>query len=117
MPIPALSSNILRILCDEDLEIGEESPLEPASGSANQTDEVVKAAANVQPRTISTSQDPMTLMATVSGLPKHSPLTRRLSKARKPHIEINLSAHPNAEYSSISRYPGSHAHVDKERTE
>lgn len=115
MPIPALSSNILRILCDEDLEIGEESPAEPASSSssANQTDEVLKAA---KPRRIITSQDPMTLMAAVSGLPKHSPLTRRLSKARKPHIEINLSANAESKTSSsISRY--SHAHVDTERTE
>lgn len=114
VPIPALSSKILRVLCDEDLEIGEDSPSEPAS-NGNQTEEAV-----IGPRKIITSQDPLTLIAAVRGLPKHSPLTRRLSKARKPHIEINLSAHPHAgsvecKASSISRYSGSH--VDGERTE
>lgn len=109
MPLPALSSNILRIICDDDLQVAHEED----EDDDNETPASLAAIANSDghddncqdsgPRRTCLVRAPLSSNSSSSELagaaiPKHSPLTRRLSKTPiKPRIEINLAPSPQCQ--------------------
>lgn len=88
VPLPALSSNILRILCDDDLQV-------PVDDNDNDSDNGSAGACQSEHRIVAvrrgSNRSLLRSAGVAASVPKHSPLTRRLSK-HKPHVAINLSA-------------------------
>lgn len=99
MPLPALSSNILRIICDDDLQVATEENHDDDKGSGSPAVRVLPSFSDRGNSAVVANAlggDTLWRAAVVSGesvavVPKHSPLTRRLTK-HKPHIEVNLAA-------------------------
>lgn len=102
VPLPALSSNILRIICDDDLEVAhEEDEAHSASLAAADAgqDENERITISSGPRMASLARAALSCSSSSdlagAAVPKYSPLTRRLSKTPiKPRIEINLAPSP-----------------------
>ncbi|KAF1314410.1 Dual specificity protein phosphatase, partial [Globisporangium splendens] len=94
VPLPALSSNILRIVCDNDLEVTHEEE-ESAKVEEEETNGGDKAATAASKRGSSGGA----MRTTTSVASTHSPLTRRLShRLNKPLLEIDLASQHQAQY-------------------
>lgn len=109
MPLPALSSNILRIICDDDLQVAHEDNEDDDNEMPASLTVIANSDGHDNNRQDSGSRKTYLVKAPLSSnsssselagaaIPKHSPLTRRLSKTPiKPRIEINLASSPQCQ--------------------
>ncbi|GAB9473167.1 hypothetical protein Gpo141_00010324 [Globisporangium polare] len=111
VPLPALSSKILRIICDDDLEVAHEE-----DGDADETPASLATTAENDSGPRLTPLRRASLSSSESAgaaIPKHSPLTRRLSKTPiKPRIEINLAPSPQHQKKLQQHEPANNNDLD-----
>lgn len=111
VPLPALSSKILRIICDDDLQVAHEE-----DGDADETPASLATTAENDSGPRLTPLRRASLSSSESAgaaIPKHSPLTRRLSKTPiKPRIEINLAPSPQHQKKLQQHEPANNNDLD-----
>ncbi|TYZ68469.1 hypothetical protein PybrP1_011024 [[Pythium] brassicae (nom. inval.)] len=89
VPLPALSSNILRVICDDDLQVPVDENSDDEDADAHRIPSTLRGQPVVT-LDVGTGHLPRRSARVIAPVPKHSPLTRRLSK-HKPLVEINLA--------------------------